>query len=220
MTHDTPHNLEQFFSDHTLRRYPKGQILLYAGDPPSQAYLLLVGTVSQYDESYKGDKLIINTFKPGACLPMLPAVSGLANRYFYEADTDIEVRQAPLDETLAFIRSDPALLYDLLKRVYIGLDGVLGRMLQLMAGSARSRLLYELLIECRRFGEQRTDGSYFIAIHESDLAARSGLTRETISREIHKASQEGMITVGRQGIAIADIDWLQQQLEGRSGGQH
>ena len=43
------------------------------------------------------------------------------------------------------LQANPDVVYDLLTRLYRGLDGLLGRMSQLMAGSAKSRLMYELL---------------------------------------------------------------------------
>jgi len=53
-------------------------------------------------------------------------------------------------------------------RVYSGTDGLIGRLAHLMAGTARSRVLYELLIECRRFGQPRGMGAA-VALSESDL---------------------------------------------------
>ena len=43
-------------------------------------------------------------------------------------------------------------MYDGLSRLYTGMEGLLGRIVQLMSGGARSRLLYELAVKCRRFG--------------------------------------------------------------------
>lgn len=100
-------------------------------------------------------------------------------------------------------------MYDLLSRVYRGTDGLIGRIVHLMAGTARSRLLYELLIEGRRFGRQAATGTV-IPANETDLSARSGLARETISREIAKLKRENIITVGKDGIIITDLHRLAQ----------
>lgn len=82
------------------------------------------------------------------------------------------------------------MLYDLLSRVYRGVDGLLGRLTHLMASSARTRLVYELVVEGERFGTEREDGAITLDINEKDLGARAGLSRETVSREAHKLKNE------------------------------
>lgn len=72
--------------------------------------------------------------------------------------------------------------------------------------------LYELLIECRRFGDKQTDGSCRIALKETELAARAGLTRETVSREMQKLVAEGLVMAGRSGIVVTGIDALEKKL--------
>lgn len=204
--------LDSHFSQYKLREYPKGQILIHSGDDPELIYYLISGKVRQYDVSCRGDEIIVNVFKPGAFFPMLPVLSGRPNHYFFEAETEVKAHLAPLEETIIFLKSNPDALFDLLTRVYIGLDGFLGRIFHLMSGSAKSRVLYELLIECRRFGEQNKDGGYSIAINEGDLAGRAGLSRETVSREIKKIGRDGFIKVSRKGILISDVKLLEMSL--------
>jgi len=99
-----------------------------------------------------------------------------------------------------------------LTRVYTGLDGLLGRMAHLMAGSAKSRLMYELIIECRRFGEKNKDGSCLININETDVASRAGLSRETVSREIQKLRKDNLLRPAQKGILINDLDQFEKKL--------
>jgi CRP-like cAMP-binding protein len=209
---ETDAKVKQHFSQFNLRKYPKGQILIHAGDAPQQIYYLVSGKVRQYDLSYRGDEIIVNVFKPGAFFPMLPALTKAPNQYFFDAETEIEVHLAPLDETVEFLKSNPDVLFDLLTRVYKGLDGILGRMFHLMSGSANSRILHELIIECRRFGVMNKDGSYNLSINEVELAGRAGLTRETVSREIQKVGRDGLIKVSRKGIVVTDLHAIERRL--------
>lgn len=204
--------LDAFFSRYAVRNYPKGQILVHSGDEPAFIFYLVSGRVRQYNVSFRGDEVVLNVFKPGAFFPMLPVLSKRPNQYFFETETETQAYLAPPGDTIAFLKDNPDVLLDLLARVYSGMDGVLGRMYHLMSGSAKSRILYELLIECRRFGVKNKEGGYTIAINEGDLAGRAGLTRETVSREVRKLGQDGLIIAGRKGIAISDIDLLEQKL--------
>lgn len=199
--------IEDFFSDFPLRQYPAGQIIIQGHDNPRHIFHLLEGRVKQYDISHRGDEIVLNIFKPPAFFPMSYAINNTPNTYFYEAETDIVVHLAPIEQTVKFLRAHPDILYDLLGRVYRGTDGLLGRLTRVMAGSARSRVLYELLIEGRRFGHQHTHG-VAVELTESDIGSHAGLARETVSREIGKLKHEGLISVIKNDIFINDLDRL------------
>ncbi len=199
--------IEEFFESYPGRNYRKGQMLVHAHDDPAYIFHLLEGRVKQYDISYRGDEIVLNIFKPPAFFPMSYAMNKTPNVYFYEAETDIELKQAPVEDTINFLRSNADVTYDLLGRVYRGTDGLLGRLAHLMAGTARSRVLYELLIEVRRFGVSRGKG-VAIVLTESDIAAHAGLARETVSREIHKLKDEGLISLIKNEIWVNDIEKL------------
>lgn len=209
---ETQAKIEDFFTQYRLRKYPKGQMLILSGDETDYIYHLVKGRVKEYDVSYRGDEVILNIFKPPAFFPMSLAINKTRNPYIYEAETDVEIRQAPAEDVLKFLKSNPDVMYDLLSRLYRGVDGLLSRMAHLMAGSARSRLLHELILECRRFGEQQKDGSYELSINEKDLGARAGLSRETVNREASKLKKEGLISIHRNNIHIKDIGALEVML--------
>lgn len=191
-----------FFAQYPKRSYAKGQLLIHAGEAPSAIYYLVSGKIRQYDISYRGDEVVVNIFKEGAFFPMLWAITKAENRYFFAAETTVELRVAPKEDVLAFMRANPDVMYDLLTRLYIGIDGLLGRMAHLMAGSAKSRVMYELIVECRRFGKAQADGTCLVRLTEADLAGRAGLSRETVSRELQKIAHDGLVTLQRGGLLV------------------
>lgn len=212
MTNDVRQKVSDFFTGFPLRSYPKGQILIYSGDLPDSVFYLVSGKVKQYDISYRGDEIILNVFKTPAFFPMSLAINQTTNSYFYETETAVELHKAPIDATLAFLQANGDVTYDLLSRLYLGIDGLLGRMAHLMTSSAKSRLLYELILESRRFGEQQPDGSYVISINERELGARAGLTRETVNREVKKLKQETLLEVRSADMRVPSLVSLEQKL--------
>lgn len=212
MDPEVANKIQDYFGQYKLHKYKKGQILIFAGDKPEYIYNLVSGKVKQYDVTYRGDEIILNVFKPMAFFPMSIVINNTDNPYFYEAEEDIEVRQAPIKQTVEFIKSNPDIVFNLLSRVYMGTDGMLGRMAHLMSSTAQSRLIYELVIECRRFGAQNKDGSCTISVNETDLGARSGLSRETINREMRKLKEKGIIEINRNKIVIKDLAELEKKL--------
>jgi len=206
--------IHEHFSKYPLRKYPKGQILVFADESPEHIFYIIKGRVRKYDVSYRGDEVIINVFQPPAFFPMSWALNKTPNKYFYKTETEVELHVVPSEAALALLKQNPDVTLDLLSRLYKGLEGVYGRLVHLMSGTARSRLIYELIIECRRFGETQPGArtSYVLKTNELDLAARSGLSRETISREMSKLKESGWVTVTKSNITVKDVTLLETAL--------
>lgn len=200
---------DEFFSKYPLRSYPKGQILIFADESPQHIFYLVAGKVRKYDVSYRGDEIIVNIFKPPAFFPMSWALNRLPNKYFYKTEEPTELRVVPVTDALEYLKSNPDVMLDLLSRIYRGMDGMFGRLVRLMSGSAKSRLIYELIIESRRFGKKLAEKHLLLSASESDLAARTGLSRETVSREMQKLKEQKLVQVDHRGIVVKDLTALE-----------
>lgn len=213
MTSDLSNDFSQFLSQFPLRRYPKGQMLVTPHDEPPCIYFIETGKVRKYDVTRYGDQVVMNVFGVSMLFPLPWVLNRTPNQYYYEALVPLTVRCIPTDEMNAYLKKDPALVYDLLQKVYAGLESTQRRVVYLTRGTARSRLLFDLQIEARRSGEMREDGSCVVTISETELADRAGLSRETISRELAKIFKHGDLCI-RQGrsIVILDMDKLEEML--------
>lgn len=197
--------LEEFFTKFKRKTYKKREILIRADDDPSGIFYLKNGHVKEYAISKKGDELVVNIFKPISFFPMSWAINNTKNMYFFEAVTDVEVFRAPKEKVVEFVKSNPDVLYDLLSRVYKGTDGMMTRMTYLMAGNAYARLITELIIHCKRFGSP-------LKISEKDLAAQSGMTRETVSREMKMLKAKGLVVFEKNTIVLKNLSGLEEEL--------
>lgn len=203
--------ITQFFSASSIKTYTKGEILTFGDQDPEGVTFLLDGVIEQYDISSEGNKITVNIFKPPAFFPMSWAINKTPNTYFYAALTDVRVQQASADKTVVFLKENPDVTFDLLSRVYKGTDALLKRLTLATSGAASNRLIFELLIEGYRFGSEIAEGKRSIKIRQNNLASRSGLARETVSRELHKLENEGVITLTKEGIVL-DIEKLEHSL--------
>lgn len=146
-------------------------------------------------------------------MPIAQAINQkTVNRFYYAADTDVTVRIAPTGDVVKMLHENPDIMMALLHRVNRGLDEFLGRAVSLMASSALSRVAYEIYIETTRFGTLEDSGYYFIEVNERNIAARTGLTRETVNREIRKLKEIDAVAVERRGLVIKDLQLLEKKL--------
>jgi CRP-like cAMP-binding protein len=206
--------INQNFSQYPIRSYPKGQILVFADESPEHIFYIVKGQVRKYDVNYRGEEVIINVFKTPSFFPMSWAINRTPNKYFYKTETNVELHAVPTEDALEFLKQNPDVTLDLLGRLYQGLEGMYGRIVHLMSGTARSRVIYEIIIECRRFGKKQPNGNYILSANEVDLAARSGLSRETVSREIGKLKIQGWVEFRNKDIVIKDVSQLERALGG------
>lgn len=207
--------LDDFFKAHKNQKYRKGEILVRADDDPTGIFYLVDGVVRRYSISSAGEELTINIFRPISFFPMSWAINNTPSAHYFEAMTRVEVFRAPKEEVLKFIKENNDVMFDLISRIYHGLEGYMMRMEYLMAGNAQARLITELLIFARRFG--KLQGNKIIVdlkVTEKDLASQSGMTRETVSREIQKLRQMGVIDFKSNQITINDLEQLEQLLFG------
>ena len=115
-------------------------------------------------------------------------------------------------KTVEFLHANPDVVFDLLSRVFKGTDTLLKRLVLATSDMASNRLIYELLLECYRFGDEFPDSRRVIKVKQSILASRSGLARETISRELQKLVQQKLIIRTKQGMII-DTKVLEHKID-------
>jgi len=193
---------ELFFSSHKPTTHAKGDQLLRPSAlvPPPITYIV-EGSVVEYAISAGGVKTIINTYKAGAFFPASSALNKTPNKYYFEAGAQTVIRQATPEQVDKFLLDNPAVAYDLLQRLYRGIDGLTGRLERLLGADAGARLLYELTIQAERFGVTAPGGT-LLTITESELAEHTGLARETVSRELKKLKDAHTLSVSRGKILI------------------
>lgn len=209
---DIQQKVQSFFGAYPKRTYPKDQIVIFSGESPEKVFYILSGRISQYDISYRGDEIVINVFKAPAFFPMAVAINKTANKYFFKAQEQSELQIAPSEDVIAFLKANPDVMFNLLSRLYSGIEGVLERTVHLMSGTAKSRVMYELIIEADRFGEKTSNDCYELAISEVELGTHAGLARETISREIKHLKGRGLVEVKYSRIIITSLTQLKDEL--------
>lgn len=202
--------IQHFFNNYPVRRYKKGQILLLSDETTEYGFYLTSGQVKIYDISSKGDEVTIDHFKSPMFFPVSLIINEARSLYIYEAATDIALRRAPRQDVVKFLDGNPDVVYDLLRQLYVALDGIFKRMVHMVSSSAITRVMYSLVEECEIFGKADSKGTYSLQITEREIGARCGLTRETVSREAKRLKADHLIEVGRKYIKILDLAKLKR----------
>lgn len=207
--------LDDFFEKFSFVKYKKGEVLINADEDPPGIFYLKSGTVRQYSLSRKGDEQTLTIYKPFSFFPLMWAINNTRNTFYFEALKDIEAWKAPRDETIKFLKAEPEVMYDLISRLYQGMEGLLSRIEYLMFGTAYEKVIFTLLNLSFRFGEENMSNlDVNLHITHKDIASFSGLRKETISRQIAKLHRKRILENKNRLVIIKDIERLQDELTG------
>lgn len=203
--------IRNFFSSYKIQSYKKGTVLIRAYEKPKDIFFIEEGWVKMYSISRNGDELVLNMFKSYSFFPVSLAINNNENIYYYETSSSAKIRVAPRENVVEFIKNNPDILFNLLQRVYRGLDGILLKMEYAMTNDAKSRLILELIILAKRIGK-KNNKRYTLNISVSDLALSIGLARETVSREIKILKNKNLISFENKELTIVDLKNLEDEI--------
>jgi CRP/FNR family transcriptional regulator len=202
--------LNIFFSKYPTKNYSKGEVVLSPEKHPERIYNIKKGFVRSYSLNEDGHELTLNIFKPSSFFPIPTVLAELKNSYYFESLSDIELNLAPVDEVVEYIKSDKEVLFDLTRRLSVGLEGFMTRAQFLIRSDARQKIASSLVMMVRRFGQK---GSKKIKIQlpqtHADIASLAGISRETASIELKKLEREKIIE--RKGKTTIVLNLLKLQ---------
>lgn len=185
---------EDFFSGFRSTHYRKNETILHPGENPSYVYFVVSGFVRLFSVFTEGRELTLNILKPGSYFPMIWAIGGIPNTYYYQAMTSTELRRSPAKVVLDFLKENPEELFELTRRLLVGVDALLTNIEHLLSGTAHHRVACALLLSARRFGRPRGKTCLIeLPLTHQDIANIAGLSREKTSLELEKLQKERIV---------------------------
>ncbi len=186
---------EVFYSQFTTRFYKKGEMLIRADDDPQGIFCLKKGYVRQFTISKTGSELTLHILKPISYFPMVWAINGTPNVYFFESLTETEVGRAPRDQVVSFIKDKPTVIFELMSELLEDYAESLTRVEHLVFSDAYRRVISVLMYIAKHFGEKNGKEGVIVKhrFTQQDIATLVGVARETASNEMVKLEKKGLV---------------------------
>jgi CRP/FNR family transcriptional regulator, cyclic AMP receptor protein len=197
-------HLQPLIDRSVVRTYNAGSTIIFQGEVPRSACILVSGTVRVQSISKQGDDQIVTFHVPGEFFPSSWIFGKTASAlFFYDAVTDCEVAFAPRADLIAFMLAKSERMHALLDYFTSNYAASLIRINALEQPKARDKLVYTLYYLCQRFG-QHTSKLITIPLNltHKNFASLVGLTRETTATEMSKLKKEGVIRYQKQHYEI------------------
>lgn len=199
-----PH-LHDLLSTYSLRKFKRGQTLLFQGEVPRYAYVVKSGTVKTYNISPLGEEQLISLSSEYDILPEAWFLGEASVAYyFYEAFTDCTVYAIPRDELVKKVQGSPeftSLLLQRFMRLYVGASVHINALEQPRSRDKLVHLLHYLMM---RYGENtgKDKCKLTLRLTHQTLANMLGVTRETIATEIARLRREKIVDYKQQTYII------------------
>lgn len=203
---DTP--LSKLLPHAKLRSYPKGQIILYEGDAPSDLYIIKEGVVKVYDIDDQGNEKILHIAKSPSMFPMVFFTGGNdETRSFYTTVTDAEIYVIPKESAEAEMLKDPQLTMYMMHWYSREVHEVLVRLSSLEKTTTRDKLIAALKFLSVHHAQERKSGWYRVdfPISHQILADMIGVTRESTTMVMKDLQNEKIIRNPR--LTILEINF-------------
>lgn len=197
--------INAFIQSYPLKSFSKGEPIINAGQDVTNIYTVEEGFVRGFDISEKGDTQVIWYGRPEDIFPLPLLFDKIFEAtYFYDAFTDCSLRIIPSNDFSDFIGQDNDALMRL--SIYLTEDNIDNtlRLHALAEAKAREKLLRTIDFFARRFSypSRKEEVEVAIPLTHQDIANFIGLTRETVSHELIKLRDAGLIDYDKNGLTV------------------
>ena len=197
------------------RDFVEGATIYFADDPATHLYVVAIGQVRLMQHSPAGKDILLDVLQPGEFFGSL--MPGDDGRYAEtaQAHTDTCILGINADEFRRLMTSDPGIALAVLDLTTERLRAAQETVRRLSAYPMEQRLAAVLVRLAGKLGEQRADDLLIrTRLSREDLAQMTAATPETISRIMTQLQKDGLVSSGRQWVAVKDLDGLRRLAEG------
>lgn len=200
--------------DFRVHRFSRGDIVSIAGDTFEGVGVVLSGQAEVIRESSAGDRMIMAILKPGDIFGEMAAFSGVGKwPATVVAHTDCSIMYVPPDKLTG--QCEKACAGH--RRLVINMLGILSRkaltlskkLEYLSIRSVRGRIANFLMEQYKKGGQT----TFLLPMNRNEMADFLNITRPSLSREMCRMRDEGILDFHRSSVRITDIGALKEAAE-------
>jgi CRP-like cAMP-binding protein len=189
-------------------KFGAGEVIYERGGDCTDAFFIFEGLIKIDSCGSRGEMAFFHHRKPGSMIGYYAAITGKIQSVTATAVQSSVVGRMPSADFMALILSRPETSEYMLKMVTGLLRSETNRIRHLIMLEAHCRVAAELL----ELVEET--GSTVVEVPERvELAARLGMTRETLARHLSALQKQGLIDIRKQRVYILDAVQLAGLLE-------
>lgn len=189
---------QAFMDKFPTTQFDKGATILLREESPEVVYGIKSGFVKGYDIDATGSEQLVWLGAKGDFFPVVWAFSLSPNvQYFFSAFSDVTLYKISREAFLHFLEQNHSALYEVTKRLVVRFGDATRHLNATEKTKAEEKIVHTLYFLSIRFGhisdQKRNEREVDLPITHQDIANLLGLTRETVTTELKKLKDAGLI---------------------------
>ena len=193
-----------------VRDFSPRQVIYAPADASESVFLVVRGRVRLMSLTPDGKEAVLGLVEPGELFGEMALLSPAPREEHAEAALSSTIAALPRDVLEAAMSRHGELSLEIWKFIGWRRQRIERRLRGLLFRSTRERVLLLLVDLAEQYGRPNRDGTVELGIRLShqEIANLIGATRESVTVTLGELQSEGLLTVGRQRLAIASLDRL------------
>lgn len=197
--------IADFIRSQPTKSFAKDEILIYQDTVPRHLFAIRSGFVKVHDVAEDGSEQLNWLAKKYDVLPVEWLFDTESkSQFFYTAHTDVEAFIVSREAFMAHAKDDPETLLAITETIIQQYHDLLRHVNAAQKPKARDKVTYSLFFLSKRFLPEKNEGLQKITIplNHRDIAGLVGTSRETVSLELKKLKDEGVIDYDKTAFYI------------------
>lgn len=177
-----------------------GALLFQAGDPGDAAFVLLSGELEVKTQGPDGREVRLIALRPGAVVGEMAVIDGAARSADVCATRKSRLWRVPRSALIEALEHDP--------RAALALMGELSRRLRAANAAFEAQRLFDLGGRLAQLLLAERSGRAPVAMTQTEMARRLGLSREKVNRKLHAWAERGWVELTGSGVRVVEEERL------------
>jgi len=195
----SPETLEVIAGVCRERRLAPREPLFFKGDPSDGLYAIRRGLIRIGTTDDLGQAMTMNVLGAGDVFGEIALLDGRSRTADAVAMEGVDLLFLPRRAFLNLLAREPSIALQVIELLCARLRDVIERMEETTFLPAETRLARRLLTLATDYGTE-------VHASQEELASLTGVTRETVNRQLQAWKREGILTLGRGRLRIHDLD--------------
>ena len=195
--------MEIFLENCHQKEYPAKSIIIKEGDPSTELYYIVEGSVSVIVEDIKGKEIVLAYLNPGDFFGEIGLFDDQHKRSaFVRAKTKCEIAKVSYEHLKSLQSIFPAILFNIASQLAIRLRKTSRKVSDLAFTDVQGRVARTLLELCKEPDAMTHPNGMQIKITRQELGRIVGCSREMVGRVLKSLEENHLITASGKTIVV------------------
>lgn len=201
-------DIDKLSSGRNIKKVRKKDVIFIEGDCSSYIYFVVSGKIKVFKTNELGKEYIINIFKSGDFMGYHALTEDNIHRESAMAIENAEIILIPKQDFLQLLYSNNEIALKFIYMLSSSFIEAEERLLNLAYNSARKRVAEAIIFVSRKYQPERSAELTF-ELNRENISALSGISPESVSRNLSDFKEEGLIETMNGCIKIKDFKKLE-----------